>query len=91
MSWKRALEIIDARIGLTSDVESRSLRYWRSIIAKAHVDLQVASLGYGPSLLVSMAKRVDGRTGDSSYPNMMVHEELERFLFQDDNAPGQDS
>ena len=89
MSWKRALDVIDARIGLRPDIESGSLRHWRSVIAKAHVELQVSSLGYGPAPLVSLATGVDARTEGSSAPNLMVHEELVRHLIQDVDDPGQ--
>ena len=89
MSWKRALDIIDARIGLRPDIESGSLRRWRRVIGKAYVDLQVGLLGCGPAPLVSLAMGVDGRTEGSSFPMLTVHKELMRHLTQDVSAPGQ--
>ena len=79
MSWRRALDVIDARIGLSSDIESGSLRCWRRVIGKAYVDLQVGLLAHGPSLLASLAMGVDGRTEDSSFPNLLLLEERQRY------------
>ena len=78
MSWKRALDIIDTRIGLRSDIESGPLRHWRRVIGKAHADFQTGFLGYGPALLISLAVRVDGRTEDSNFPNLLLPTERER-------------
>ena len=79
MSWKRALDTIDARIGLRSDTEGGSLRRWRRVIGKAYDDLQANFLGFGPALLVSLAIGVDGRTEDSSFPSLTVPVERERY------------
>ena len=79
MSWKRALDTIDARIGLRSDIENGSLRHWRRVIGKAHADLQANFLGFGPALLVSLAIGVDGRTEDSSFPNLMIPVERQPY------------
>ena len=85
MSWKRALDIIDARAGLRSavDVEGGSLRHWRRVIGKAHVDFQVGFLGHGPSLIISLAMGVDGRTENSSFPNLVLHKQLGHYLMQE--------
>ena len=82
MSWKRALDIIDARIGLCSDIEGGSLRHWRRVIGKAYVDFQVGFLGYGPSLIMSLALGLDGRTKDSTFPNLALPRQLARYLMQ---------
>ena len=79
MSWKRALDIIDARIGLSSDIESGSLRRWRKVIEKAYVDLQVGLLAYGPSLFALLVMEADGRTEGSSFPNFLAWAERERY------------
>ena len=79
MSWKTALDIIDARIGLGSDVESGSLRHWGRVIGKAYGDFEVGFSGYGPTLLVSLALGVDGWEQDSSAPNLMLPAEQERY------------
>ena len=81
MSWKKALDIIDARIVLRSDIESGSLRSSRRVIEKAYVDFQAGFLGEGPSLVISLAMGMDGRTEGSSFPNLMSHAERERYGF----------
>ena len=79
MSWKMALDIIDVRIGSRSDIESESLRHWRRVIGKAHADFQVGFSGYGPARLLSLTFGVDGRTKDSSFPNLTLPKERERY------------
>ena len=79
ISWKRALDTIDARIALRSQAESGSLRHWRGVIEKAYADLQASLQGYGPSMLVSLSLSVDGRTGDSSFPNLALPMEREPY------------
>ena len=81
ISWKRALDMIDIRIGSRSHVEGTSLRYWRGIIGKAYADLQVNLLRCGPSLLISLALLVDGRTEGSRYPNLLLQNERENYGF----------
>ena len=78
ISWKRALDTIDARIGLRTDIESGSLRHWERVIRKVYADLQVGLSGYGPALLVSLALGTDGRSENSSFPNFMLQAERER-------------
>jgi len=79
MSWKMALDTIDLRIGSCSHTESRSLRCWRGVMEKAYVDLRVNLLRCGPSLVVSLALLEDGRTEDSSFPNLLLHTEREPY------------
>ena len=79
ISWRRALDTIDFRIGSRSQAESQPLRDQREVIAKAYADLQANLLGYGPSLVASLALSVDGRTEESSYPNLLLHTERERY------------
>jgi len=40
ISWKRALDTIDVRIGVYSHIEYRSLRYSRGVIGKVHADFR---------------------------------------------------
>ena len=79
MSWKSVLDIIDARIGFGSDIQSGSLRYWRRVIGKAYADFEVGFSGYGPTLLASSMVGVDGRTEDSNFPNLILPAERERY------------
>ena len=79
ISWKRALDTIDARIELRSRAESGSLRHWRGVIKEAYVDFQASLEGYGPSLLVTLSLSVDGRTEDSSFPNLALPTEREPY------------
>lgn len=75
ISWKRALDTINVRIRSLSLVEGKSLRFWRGVIEMAYADFQKNPLGYGPSLFTSMAISMDGRTEDSSFPNLLATEQ----------------
>ena len=80
ISWKRALDTIDARIGLCSHTENGSLRYyWRGVIGKAYADLQANLAGCEPNPLVSLALSIDGRMEDSRYPNLLIAAEREPY------------
>ena len=79
ISWKRALDTVDVRIGLCSQAESGSLRYLRGVIGKVHADFHAGLLGRGPSSFVSSLLSVDGRTADSKYPNLLLLTEREGF------------
>jgi len=79
ISWKRALDTIEARIRVRSPAESKSLRYWRGVIGKVHADFETNLLGCGPSTLMSLALLEDGRTADSKFPNLLLHGEREPF------------
>ena len=79
ISWQRALDTIDARIGSLSHAESEPLRRWKGVIGKAHANLQANLPGYQPCLLGSMIMSEDGRTADSSFPNLLRHEEREPY------------
>ena len=78
ISWKRALDAIDARIVSRSYTGSESLRYWRGVIGKAYTDTQANPLEDGPDPLISSALSIDGRTEGSRYPNLLLPEERAR-------------
>lgn len=79
MSCKRALDTIDARIGLCSPTEGEQLRLWREDIGKMYADFQINLPGYQPSVLASLAMSIDGRAEDSVFPNLMLAEEREPY------------
>jgi len=79
ISWKRALDTVDVRIGLCSHAESESLRYWRGVIGKVHADFQANLRRCGPSQVLSSAGSVDGRTEDSNFPNLLPYATRERY------------
>jgi len=79
MSWKRALDTIDARIGLRRHAESGSLQHWRGVIGKTYADFQANFSGYEPTTLASLVLLADGRTEGSSYPNLILHTERARY------------
>ena len=79
ISWKRALDIVDARIESRSHAESEPLRHWRGVIGKAYTDFQANPLEYGPKPLVSLALSIDGRIEYSNYPNLLLPSERERY------------
>ena len=79
ISWKRALDTIDVRIGMCSQAESGSLRYLRGIIWKVHADFHAGLPRRGPSSFALLVLSTDGRTADSKYPNLLLPKERERF------------
>ena len=78
ISWKRALDTIDALMESRSHTESRLLRYWRAAIGKAYTDTHLNPLEDGPDPLISSALSIDGRTEGSRYPNLLLPEERAR-------------
>ena len=82
ISWKRALDTINVRIGLRPHAESKQLRHWRGVIEKAHTDLHANLLEHGPSgLLVAYTLWAGGRTGGPSYPSPLLQKEREHSGF----------
>jgi hypothetical protein len=77
-SWGRALNIIDARIGLHLDTENGSLGHWRAVIRKAHTDFQANFLGSGHNEFASFVFSMDGREEGSEFPNLMLPAEKDR-------------
>ena len=78
ISWKRALDTIDALMESRSHAESGSLRYWRAAIGKAYTDTHLNPLEDGPDPLISSALSIDGRAEGSRYPNLLLPEERAR-------------
>ena len=72
ISLKRALDTIEVRIELCSHTESESLRHWRGVIGKVHVDFQAKLMGCQQSPLMGLVLSVDGRTEDSEYPSLLL-------------------
>ena len=72
ISWEKALNTIDVRIGLCSHAENESLRYWRGVIGKVHAGFKAKLLGCRPSPLVLLVMLVDGRTEGSDFPNLAL-------------------
>ena len=81
MSWKGALDIIDARIGLHLETEDGPLRHWRRIIGKAYADFQANFLGFDHNSFASFVVSTDGRSEDSDFPNLLLVSERERYGF----------
>jgi hypothetical protein len=73
------LDTIDTRLGLCSDAEKGSLQRRKAIIKKAYDDFQENLPGFEPSSFASLVIAADGRSKDSSYPNLLVPEERERY------------
>ncbi|KAF9779638.1 hypothetical protein BJ322DRAFT_369059 [Thelephora terrestris] len=78
-SWNTMLDTIDTRLGLCSDAEKGSLQRRKAIIKKAYDDFQENLPGFEPSSFASLVIAADGRSKDSSYPNLLVPEERERY------------
>ena len=79
ISWKTALNTINARIKSRPDVESELLRHWRGVIGEAYAGFQANPVGYGPNPMTSMFFSMDGRTKDSTYPNLLLPKEREPY------------
>jgi len=79
LSWKTALDTVNARLRLCSDPESRSLRHWKVIIERAYDEFRANLPGSEPTTFASQVFATDGRSGGSKFPNLMVAEERERY------------
>ena len=79
MSWKMALDTIDARLGLRSAAENESLGRWKITIEKAFTDFRGKCPGFAPGTLPSLVIALDGRLEGSNFPNLVVPKERERF------------
>jgi len=79
MSWKTALETIDARLRLFPVAENRMLQRWKIVIEKAYAELRENLPGFEPTTFTSLLLAADGRSEDSSYPNLAVAEEREPY------------
>lgn len=79
MSWKRALDTIDTRIGLHLDTEKGSLRHWTMVIGKTYAYYQENFLGHAYHSFGSLVIAMDGRSEGSQFPNFLVHKERERW------------
>jgi hypothetical protein len=74
-----ALDTIDARLGLQLDTEDGSLRRWKKVIERAYADLRQNLPGFEPDLFASLVFAMDGRSGETEFPNLAVPEERERY------------
>jgi hypothetical protein len=79
VSWKRALETIDARLKLYPDAEDGSLRRRRNVIGKTYADFEANFPGLGPNSFASLVMAMGSRSGDSGFPNLLVAKERERY------------
>jgi len=79
LPWKRALDTIDARLGLCSDAGNGLLRHWKMIIEKASADFRENFPGFEPPLFASLVMAADGRSEGSNFPNLIAPEERERY------------
>ena len=78
ISWRRALDTIDRRIGSRPHAESE-LRYWKGVIERAYADFRANLPAYEPCQLASMVLASDGRTADSTAPNYLRPEERQPY------------
>ncbi|KAF9651175.1 hypothetical protein BDM02DRAFT_3259184 [Thelephora ganbajun] len=79
MSWKKSLEIFDARISALPSDERRTLQRLKGIVSQAHLDLQNNIPECAPPELMMLTWLEDGRTETSRYPNLLSAVERERF------------
>ncbi|KAF9779641.1 hypothetical protein BJ322DRAFT_368458 [Thelephora terrestris] len=78
-SWNTALNTIDARLGSCSDAEKGSLRNWKAVIEKAYEYFRANLPGFGPDSFGSLVLATDGRSENSSFPNLLEPKERERW------------
>ena len=81
MSWKRALDTIDARIGLHLDNESGSLQHWRIVIGRVYANFRSNFLGPEHHSFASSVISVDGRSEGSDFPNLVLPSERGHYGF----------
>ena len=81
MSWKRALDTIDARTGLYPDTGNGSLERWKGAIQRAYADFQANLPGLGPNSFASLVMASDGRSEGSRFPNLVAPKGRELYGF----------
>jgi len=79
MSWKTALDTIDARLGSRSDKGNGQLGHWKTIIEMAYAEFQANLPGFEPPLFDSLVLAADGRSESSKFPNLIAAEEREPY------------
>ena len=79
LSWKLALETIEARVRLHLDAESGSLQYCKMAIKKIYANFQVDFPGFEPNSFSCLVIAMDGRSEDSDFPNLIKPKERERY------------
>lgn len=79
MSWKVALDTIDARCRLHLDAANGSSGQWKMVIEGAYADFRENLPEFEPDQFVSLVFATDGRSGGSNYPNLIAPEERERY------------
>ena len=79
MSWKRALDTIDARIGMHLDTEKGSLGHWRVVLGKTYAHFQANFLGSEHNSFASFVISMDGRSEGSNFPNLLAPSEREHW------------
>ncbi|KAF9779631.1 hypothetical protein BJ322DRAFT_1168073 [Thelephora terrestris] len=79
MSWKTALDTIEARIGLHAGSENEPLGPWKMTIEKAYADFRENIPAFEPDLFASLVFATDGRPEGSNFPNLIVPTERERY------------
>ena len=79
MSWKRALDTIHTRIELRLDGCNGSLRHWGMVIGRTYDEFQANFPVFEADSFASLVMSSDGRSEDSSFPNLVVPGERERY------------
>jgi len=79
MSWKLALETIEARIRLHLDAENGSLGHWKTVVEKAYADFQANFPAFEPQSFACLVMSTDGRSEDSEFPDLAGPKERERY------------
>ncbi|KAF9785457.1 hypothetical protein BJ322DRAFT_831444 [Thelephora terrestris] len=72
VSWKKALEVFDARLAKITSEHGINLRHWKQIVEKHQLDFARRIPEAKMPTLAVRARREDGRTEGSQYPNLIL-------------------
>ena len=72
ISWNKALSVFDSRISGTTLEQGTKLRRWKEVVEEVHLDFWAKIPDEEPPILTERAYKLDGRTEESRYPNLML-------------------
>ena len=80
VSWKRALGVFNARLANAPPEHRTKLRHWKEAVTEIYTGFEAELLIEEPTILTLRAVTVDGRTGESRYPNLMISESVRSII-----------
>lgn len=79
VSWRKALQVFDARLTYVPLAYAAKLRHCREVVAEVYSDFVAKLPGVELPALARRTKLEDGRTERSRYPNLIPTEEKQRL------------